>query len=703
MPTSCAAARPTNVGECRARFLADPGVSPNFEYPCAGKARARVRRYGTPREDLLPLAQAILSALVHRFGCYTDFLRSTGGGVATEADVSEAVGEWLNCHAPKLSKKVKVRFRPHCAARASICSSTLIVSSDPVRLRRHELGPMLDHELGTHLLRRLNGRRQVWEGKRGEYRLCGKGDKQLTQTEEGLASLNTHLGQNKLLFHGALHYYAAARGAKVSFAELWHDLAKYVDCPVKRWEECVRVKRGLEDTSQAGAYAKDQCYLEGAVGILRQRRRLDFRKLHCARLSLADFARLEPLITTKGCVLPWFIRDPDRYLSLLDQIVAQNGMERLVGSGAAIAPRPGAALGSACWQQPGTPRDERAEGRRESGAGERQRAASAAPARVTTPPGGGRPRPPVAAQQAARGQLARAAVARRAASDECIPADELGTAAGYESRAVLKATPVVVRLPTTGVCVTLRDAIAAAAASAAGGRPIPAGLLVAMSAATAGALVAAAVSCPRRASDSVPAGVVCMVPQQQSAAQCMGALGVASIQGPPRRDYLPRIITAPPRCRQVASSPRGAPWTPSADRFKRTGIWRRTAGGAKCGNLRRGLPVWNHQQQQSHPPRQTPPRWRTPVQHPQPPPRQQTSAAPASSAGRARSGRIPLRRPTGDSSSSSESESEDETEDDEDEDEDDDEAEDEDDDDSSSGSSGYGSAADPPRLPFRAP
>jgi len=63
--------------------------------------------------------------------------------------------------------------------------------------------------------------------------------------------------QVPFLFKAALNYYSAAMASKMSFVELFNDLAKYVDSPKRRWKCTLRVKRGLEDTSQPGGLYKD--------------------------------------------------------------------------------------------------------------------------------------------------------------------------------------------------------------------------------------------------------------------------------------------------------------------------------------------------------------------------------------------------------------------------------------------------------------
>jgi hypothetical protein len=79
------------------------------------------------------------------------------------------------------------------------------------------------------------------------------------KTEEGLACLNTHVGSKyKLLARAALHYYAACRAATMSFRELFDDLATFISDPNRRWAECLRIKRGIQDQSLPGCFSKDQ-------------------------------------------------------------------------------------------------------------------------------------------------------------------------------------------------------------------------------------------------------------------------------------------------------------------------------------------------------------------------------------------------------------------------------------------------------------
>ena len=71
------------------------------------------------------------------------------------------------------------------------CGYTGVMKSlVPIQYREHNIEGVLNHEIGTHFLRKSNQELQVWDGKynRFEYKLSQGMEK--IATEEGLASLN---------------------------------------------------------------------------------------------------------------------------------------------------------------------------------------------------------------------------------------------------------------------------------------------------------------------------------------------------------------------------------------------------------------------------------------------------------------------------------------------------------------------------------
>ena len=110
-------------------------------------------------------------------------------------------------------------------------------------------------------------------------------------TEEGLATLNTHRCAGvKILYGPALAYWTRWHASKLSFSELFERLEEHIPSVNARWTQCVRSKRGLVETKQRKACAKDQCYFEGAVRLLEARRLLDFKLLHGGKIALEEYA-----------------------------------------------------------------------------------------------------------------------------------------------------------------------------------------------------------------------------------------------------------------------------------------------------------------------------------------------------------------------------------------------------------------------------
>lgn len=102
----------------------------------------------------------------------------------------------------------------------------------PVEYREGRMLGVLDHEIGTHFLRKHNEKNQIWYKKRDKYDL-----KTCIATEEGLACTNQLVQTVKdgrckpFLYRSALNYYAACMAAKLSFVDLFKDLEKYIDSP----------------------------------------------------------------------------------------------------------------------------------------------------------------------------------------------------------------------------------------------------------------------------------------------------------------------------------------------------------------------------------------------------------------------------------------------------------------------------------------
>lgn len=134
---------------------------------------------------------------------------------------------------------------------------TIFINNN-VLFSENDVKRLLVHEFGTHVMRAENGSKQ-------KYLIFQNGFPKSIETEEGLATYNEW--KNNLLDIKTLKVYAGRVLAvdlclKNSFYESFMQLKNHFS-----EEECVRmisrVKRGLTDTSQKGAFTKDFVYLNG--------------------------------------------------------------------------------------------------------------------------------------------------------------------------------------------------------------------------------------------------------------------------------------------------------------------------------------------------------------------------------------------------------------------------------------------------------
>ena len=98
---------------------------------------------------------------------------------------------------------------------------------------------------------------------------------------------------------------------------------------MSRWKFVLRVKRGVQDTSEPGGLYKDQVYLEGAIEVLRERHTLDFHGLCCGKISLEDMKRPKIFNNFKKekNLIPPFMEDMDAYMRALDIIAKTNHVD----------------------------------------------------------------------------------------------------------------------------------------------------------------------------------------------------------------------------------------------------------------------------------------------------------------------------------------------------------------------------------------
>jgi len=132
-----------------------------------------------------------------------------------------------------------------------------------IELSQIELERMLVHEVETHLYRYLNGKNL--------FQMASVGLKNYEKTEEGLATYNESLlfpEDKTFLKRFYLRYKAVLFGEKNSFRKLYEYLIdEFGFDDEEAWRTTLRIKRGMSDTSQVGAFLKDKIYLQGFFAV----------------------------------------------------------------------------------------------------------------------------------------------------------------------------------------------------------------------------------------------------------------------------------------------------------------------------------------------------------------------------------------------------------------------------------------------------
>jgi len=330
---------PLNLEEQEKLFFESGcSINPRFAYMQKKKKGTAkfLNLYTKPEGNLLPLAVKILDNFIAEFGSESNYLSQLGDmlDIAETTQIFEKYIAELG-----LQDKIKICFSSNTVSPTFIThdpknlTSTVTIGL-PIEYRKKYIQGVLDHEIGTHFLRKYNNQFQPWKKQRQKLKL-----KKYISTEEGLASLNQlfHIvffsipyhksktlnnEMKPFLYKPALYYFACCQSEHMSFVELFESLAKYVDNPKRRFKICVRAKRGLENTSMSGGLYKDKAYFEGAVKILQKRREIDFELLYSGKISIDDLQKIKTFkdINRESIKLPKFIKDKEKYMEVLDKI-----------------------------------------------------------------------------------------------------------------------------------------------------------------------------------------------------------------------------------------------------------------------------------------------------------------------------------------------------------------------------------------------
>lgn len=304
--TLIAKVNPINKEGEKRKFFFDPNYNPQFIYQ-EQVLPHDLLFYGEIQDTYLNAAQKVLDFITKAYGSHQTYVESSTDPLLSREDVEKYVREYL--FREKIEKLVSIKFSSQAIARTSM-SANLLTIRLPVEYRREGLVGMLNHDVGTHFFRTMNDKKQVWHGKSHEFHMHP-----YTVTEEGLAVLNGTLAKkDKLLRVQALRYFAVNYAASHSFSQLNTALIPYEPRRERRWDLCLRAKRGIKDTSKPGAFSKDQTYFAGSIEVWKWLKKNDFKveQLYVGKIAVEDMAMVKPIAATEGLLIPSFIKEASK-------------------------------------------------------------------------------------------------------------------------------------------------------------------------------------------------------------------------------------------------------------------------------------------------------------------------------------------------------------------------------------------------------
>lgn len=304
---------PTNLQEEKVKFMADTSYNPQFSY-AEPVPQAELGYYGRAERKLRTIAQFIVTThaplYLLRLAMKERDVNASDDVIRTE---TTAYLRQLG-----LVDRYTIIFKKDAVSRCSITATTITFRSH-ADYTKQTLLATLNHELGTHALRRSNDETQPWHGKRKKFGLENP-----MVTEEGLAVLHQQLEQRiPTLYNSAVRYLANDFANDHSFVELWRWLTPYIRNEEKRWAMCFRAKRGMTDTSVKGSYSKDLVYFKGAYQVSQWLAEHDFdlARLYYGKISYDDVNRVEKLEINKNLILPtFFTQNPVEYARKITRI-----------------------------------------------------------------------------------------------------------------------------------------------------------------------------------------------------------------------------------------------------------------------------------------------------------------------------------------------------------------------------------------------
>ncbi|MBR9693360.1 DUF1704 domain-containing protein [Candidatus Woesearchaeota archaeon] len=224
--------------------------------------------YGTPTPELITKAETLLSLK---------------GSAKRQTISAEQAAAMLQEEANKLGLQCQVKVKKGMASRADCVmpEHTLYLRADAEFCER-DVKKLAVHELGVHALRAYRGQETGWK-------LFVIGTAEYETTEEGLAGFKEEAAgvssKKSLKTKGGL-VMSVHWSLEKGFRQVYELLREHF-VEESAYRLATKSKRGLGDTSKAGAFTKDYIYLKG-LGMVTTLSDKEREKLFIGRVAIED-------------------------------------------------------------------------------------------------------------------------------------------------------------------------------------------------------------------------------------------------------------------------------------------------------------------------------------------------------------------------------------------------------------------------------
>jgi uncharacterized protein (TIGR02421 family) len=201
----------------------------------------------------------------------------------------------------------KVQLRKDMIADCSAGKKGTLFLKEGVSFSEKRIESLIRHEIETHILTAENGKNQP-------YSMFLQGTANYLLTQEGLALYNQETFKSHDLVgdYGSFSVIAIYLAMHRSFVEVYKSLLDFGQSQERAFSTTLKVKRGLKDTSEAGAFTKNYIYFAGFKKIKEYvQNGGDLKDLYFGKLSIEEMDIYKDIKNlSKSKYVPDFLQDP---------------------------------------------------------------------------------------------------------------------------------------------------------------------------------------------------------------------------------------------------------------------------------------------------------------------------------------------------------------------------------------------------------